>query len=92
MASIEYELYLFHLNNLIPLYVQYQLLSLPHSVQYNVTEGSYVSDPDDGYLRIREAQQMIESLHSRGIRVVLDVVFNHMHDVNQNALDPLFSI
>lgn len=56
-------------------------------VQYNVTEGSYVSDPDDGYLRIREAQQMIESLHSRGIRVVLDVVFNHMHDVNQNALE-----
>ena len=30
---------------------------------------------------------MIEALHSRGIRVVLDVVYNHMHDVNQNALE-----
>lgn len=55
--------------------------------QYNVTEGSYVTDPDDGYKRIREAQMMVEALHSRGIRVVLDVVFNHMHDVNENALE-----
>ena len=54
---------------------------------YNVTEGSYVTDPDDGYMRITEAQRMVESLHSRGIRVVMDVVFNHMHDVNINALE-----
>ena len=54
---------------------------------YNVTEGSYVTDPDDGYMRITEAQRMIEALHSRGIRVVMDVVFNHMHDVNINALE-----
>ena len=52
---------------------------------YNVTEGSYVTDPDDGYKRIQEAQQMIHALHSRGLRVVLDVVYNHMHDVNLNA-------
>ncbi len=55
--------------------------------QYNVTEGSYVTDPDDGYKRIVEAQQMVEALHSRGLRVVLDVVYNHMHDVNMNALE-----
>lgn len=54
---------------------------------YNVTEGSYVTDPDDGYKRIQEAQQMIHALHSRGLRVVLDVVYNHMHDVNLNALE-----
>ncbi|WP_028042138.1 type I pullulanase [Candidatus Stoquefichus massiliensis] len=54
---------------------------------YNVTEGSYVSDSDNGYKRIQEAQQMIEALHSRGLRVVLDVVYNHMHDVNMNALE-----
>lgn len=54
---------------------------------YNVTEGSYVTDPDDGYMRITEAQRMVEALHSRGIRVVMDVVFNHMHDVNINALE-----
>ena len=55
--------------------------------QYNVTEGSYVTNPDDGYKRIVEAQQMIEALHSRGLRVIIDVVFNHMHDVNMNALE-----
>lgn len=54
---------------------------------YNVTEGNYVTDPDDGYMRITEAQRMVEALHSRGIRVVMDVVFNHMHDVNINALE-----
>lgn len=55
--------------------------------QYNVTEGSYVTNPNDGYKRIKEAQQMVEALHSRGMRVVLDVVYNHMHDVNFNALE-----
>lgn len=55
--------------------------------QYNVTEGSYVTDPNDGYKRVYEAQQMIEFIHSRGMRVVLDVVYNHMHDVNMNALE-----
>ena len=55
--------------------------------QYNVTEGSYVTDPNDGYKRIQEAQRMVEALHTRGIRVIFDVVYNHMHDVNNNALE-----
>lgn len=55
--------------------------------QYNITEGSYVSDPNSGYKRIQEAQEMISALHKRGIRVVLDVVYNHMHDVNINTLE-----
>ncbi len=55
--------------------------------QYNVTEGSYVSDPNDGYRRINECIHMIESIHKHGMRVILDVVFNHMHDVNDNALE-----
>ena len=55
--------------------------------QYNVTEGSYVTDPEDGYKRIKECQMMVNSLHSKGIRVVLDVVYNHMHSVNNNALE-----
>ena len=57
------------------------------SSQYNVTEGSYVTDPNDGYKRIIEAKQMIAALHARGMRVVMDVVYNHMHDVNNNSLE-----
>lgn len=55
--------------------------------QYNVTEGSYVSDPNDGYRRINECIRMIENIHKHHMRVILDVVYNHMHDVNDNALE-----
>ena len=40
-------------------------------------EGSYSTDPFDPYIRIREFKQMIQSLHKAGIRVILDVVYNH---------------
>jgi len=55
--------------------------------QYNVTEGSYVTDPNDGYRRIMECQAMVQNIHKHGMRVILDVVYNHMHDVNKNALE-----
>jgi len=55
--------------------------------QYNVTEGSYVTLPNDGYRRIRECQEMIDNLHRHCMRVIIDVVYNHMHDVNKNTLE-----
>jgi pullulanase len=44
---------------------------------YNVPEGSYASDPYDPAVRIREFKQMVKGLHDAGIRVVMDVVYNH---------------
>ncbi len=44
---------------------------------YNVPEGSYATDPSDGKVRIREFKQMVKALHDAGIRVVMDVVYNH---------------
>jgi pullulanase len=44
---------------------------------YNVPEGSYSLDPADGASRIREFKQMVQSMHENGLRVVLDVVYNH---------------
>ncbi|MBX2927299.1 MAG: type I pullulanase [Saprospiraceae bacterium] len=44
---------------------------------YNVPEGSYSTDPADGAVRIREFKQMVKALHDAGIRVVMDVVYNH---------------
>ncbi len=44
---------------------------------WNVPEGSYSTDPYHGEVRIREFKQMVQSLHSRGIGVVMDVVYNH---------------
>ena len=44
---------------------------------YNVPEGSYSTDPYNPYIRIREFKKMVQSLHKAGIRVILDVVYNH---------------
>ncbi len=44
---------------------------------YNVPEGSYATNPHDGAVRIREFKQLVQALHQRGIRVVMDVVYNH---------------
>lgn len=48
-------------------------------VHYNVPEGSYSTDPTDPYKRIIECKQMISTLHENEIRVVMDVVFNHVY-------------
>lgn len=44
---------------------------------YNVPEGSYSTDPYNPEIRIREFKQMVMALHKAGIRVVMDVVYNH---------------
>ncbi|MHB8128269.1 MAG: type I pullulanase [Mobilitalea sp.] len=52
---------------------------------YNVPEGSYSTDPYHGEVRINEFKQMVHSLHQRGIRVIMDVVYNHtMESVESN--------
>ncbi|WP_418983467.1 type I pullulanase [Alistipes sp.] len=52
---------------------------------YNVPEGSYSTDPGDPAVRIREFKQMVRSLHRNGMRVVLDVVYNHTATVEGSA-------
>ncbi len=44
---------------------------------YNVPEGSYATNAENGAVRIREFKQMVKALHDKGIRVILDVVYNH---------------
>lgn len=44
---------------------------------YNAPEGSYSTDPHHGEVRVNEFKQMVQSMHSNGIRVVMDVVYNH---------------
>lgn len=44
---------------------------------YNVPEGSYSTNPQDGAVRIKEFKQMVKTLHDNGLRVILDVVYNH---------------
>lgn len=51
-------------------------------VNYNVPEGSFATDAMDGSVRIRECKEMVQALHRAGIRVVMDVVYNHTHDAD----------
>jgi len=51
-------------------------------VQYNVPEGWYSSNPDDPYARINELRQLIDEIHHAGMRVIMDVVYNHVYNVD----------
>lgn len=53
-------------------------------VNYNVPEGSYSTDPYNPETRIREFKQMVQALHKAGIRVILDVVYNHTYDIGHS--------
>jgi len=53
-------------------------------LNYNVPEGSYSTNPYDGNVRIKEFKQMIKTVHDNGIRVILDVVYNHTSDINSS--------
>ena len=53
-------------------------------VNYNVPEGGYSTDPYNPLCRIREFKQMVQALHQAGIRVILDVVYNHTYDIDHS--------
>ena len=53
-------------------------------MNYNVPEGSYSTDPWRPEVRIREFKQMVQALHKAGIRVILDVVYNHTYDIEHS--------
>ena len=50
-------------------------------VNYNVPEGGYSTDPYRPEVRVREFKQMVKALHDAGIKVILDVVYNHTFDI-----------
>ena len=47
---------------------------------FNAPDGSYSVNPYDPALRIREVRTMVHALHKNGIRIVMDMVYNHMYD------------
>lgn len=58
-------------------------------LNYNVPEGSYSSNPSEGVNRIKELKQMIAAFHKKGLRVVMDVVYNHVADVKTSSFNQL---
>ncbi len=51
-------------------------------VNYNVPEGGYSTDPYKPEVRINEFKQMVQALHKAGIKVILDVVYNHTWNID----------
>ncbi|SFQ04593.1 type I pullulanase [Hymenobacter arizonensis] len=58
-------------------------------LHYSVPEGTYATDAADPAARIREFKQMVGNLHSQGLRVVLDVVYNHTADAARSSFEQL---
>ncbi|HEY5969819.1 MAG TPA: type I pullulanase, partial [Chitinophagaceae bacterium] len=46
-------------------------------LNYNVPDGSFSTNPYDGVIRIKEFKQMVQAFHQNGLRVIMDVVYNH---------------
>jgi pullulanase len=60
-------------------------------VNYNIPEGSYSTNPSDGKVRIKELKELIKTMHSNGLRIIMDVVYNHTaltKNSNFNTLVP----
>lgn len=51
---------------------------------FNAPEGSYATDAGDGAARVREFRAMVMALHALGLRVGMDVVYNHTFAAGQD--------
>ena len=54
---------------------------------YNVPEGSYSSDPSNPSTRVAEMKQMVKELHKNDIRVIMDVVYNHVYNAANHSFN-----
>ncbi len=58
-------------------------------VQYNTLEGAYSLSPNNPLSRVTEFSEVVSAFHAAGIRVNIDVVYNHMFDVAQSAFEKI---
>ncbi len=54
---------------------------------FDALEGSYSSDPFDGRTRIKEFKKLVQALHSAGIGVIIDVVYNHTYFAKESVFN-----
>lgn len=56
---------------------------------YNAPTGVYATDASDPYIRIQECKQLIQTFHQHGLRVILDVVYNHVYERETSSFEKL---
>ncbi len=59
-------------------------------LNFNALDGSYSTDPYDPTARIYEFKRMIQSIHNEGMRVIMDVVYNHVYDIDTINFEKIF--
>ncbi|MCM3569646.1 type I pullulanase [Neobacillus mesonae] len=58
-------------------------------LHYNAPEGSYSTDPANPYSRIIELKQLIDQVHKAGLRVIMDVVYNHVYCREKSSFEKI---
>lgn len=58
-------------------------------LNYNVLEGGYSSNPNDGYVRIREFKELVKAYSLNGMNIIMDVVYNHVNGAQGSNFDVL---
>ncbi len=58
-------------------------------MNYNAPEGSYSTNPYDGRVRVKELKKLVQAFHQNGLRIVMDVVYNHTMFGEQSFMNQL---
>lgn len=58
-------------------------------LNYNTVDGSYSSNPYDGYVRIKEFKELVKAYNAAGINIIMDVVYNHVNGLEKSNFDVL---
>ena len=58
-------------------------------LNYNCLEGSFSSNPYDGYVRIKEFKNLVKAYNKAGINIIMDVVYNHVNSAAGSNFDVL---
>lgn len=58
-------------------------------LNYNVIEGSYSSNPHDGYVRVKEFRNLVKTFNEDGINIIMDVVYNHVSSLDMSNFNIL---
>lgn len=58
-------------------------------ISYSCLKYEYINNPEDYYNQINEFRSLVNKCHENNIKVVLDVVFNHVYDAKTNNLNKM---
>lgn len=58
-------------------------------LQFNTPDGTYATSVKDPSLRVTELKELVATLHQHGIRVNMDVVYNHVYDMDQSSFEKI---